>query len=329
MAILAFATGGSTTANGTPPSDLGTTTASRIAPDAREGLGVNEGLRNTYQMNFDEITGDYWLSFYWYADDASWVSSGTEAVIEVRDGAQESLRLTGAGDELCDLSWWNGAGFTTIASNIPMTDNTLYRVDIQYVRAVSGAIRLYINGTLNVEDLRDTTGNTLDPDNVLFGTPGGPAVADATYFSSMFIADEDTRAITMVQNTLTGDGGTTDMTGTYTDVNDFGLLEDTNKITSGAANQVQLMTKSALPAPYNTGYDIVGLGVYARAAVGISGSANMEFVQDDTVNQVTSGDIALDEFLSPKTHVFTTAPDGGAWDVTKLDAAEIGVKSKA
>lgn len=327
MAVLAFATGTSTAAVGSLNfTDLGSTVATYMAPDAQESMGIDGESAHALTLEFPAQSGDFWVSFYVYHRATTWSNN---TWFNIRSGTDAFLYFNSDTTENTDIFWHNGSNATTVQSNADIGFGTLDRIDIEFVRAVSGAIRIYKNNVLSYSYLGDTTTNTAQPDNITFGCPSNSTGATvASHFSSVMVADEDTRAIIAIQNTLTGNGLQTDMTGSYTDVDELGVLNDADKLISDAINETQTLTKSALPAAYNTGYEIIGLGIYARAAVGIPAISNMEFVQTDNTNTATSGDKALDGVLSAKTHVFTLAPDGTAWDVTKLNNTDIGIKSK-
>lgn len=326
MSILAFAAGTSSLMDGVPVNDYSGTTSSYKGPYSREHTGLMSTSDNASHITFDPITGNYWVSFYAYLAGGTW---GNRDCLFLKSGSQTILTMRATSSENCQFTFYNGTSTLNVGGTGAPLENQLYRIDIEVDRAVSGAIRVYSNFGLRAEYLGDTSAMP-SPDSLHLNAHS--TQTSSTYacrISSIFIADEDSRAITAIQNNLTADGVNTDFSGGYVEVNKFGALDDSTKIVSTAANQVSSMVKSALPTEFNTGYEVVALGLYSRSAAGITGETNMEFLITDNTNTQLSGDIAVGSFYSPKSYIFDTAPDGLAWDVTKLNAADIGVKSKA
>lgn len=323
MSILAFFTGPNSALSGTPSQPMGTTSSSYKAADAQEAVGYHKSLdiaRNTF--DFPSV-GDFWMSFSMHVRQSSAWTTGFEIVY-----VEDVFRIYGTTAEDYDFQYWNGSSWTN--SGFLANPNVTIRVDIEFVRhATTGALRIYLDNSLAYEITGDTTGMAASSDSIRFGNPSNSA-SYPTYISSFMLADEDTRGITMVQHTITGNGTYhTDGGGGYTGIDHFGAFDDTAPVLLAATNDQQTYTKSAIPGAYSS-YDVVAVGVCGRSLVPV-GSAinNMEMIIADGTNTATFGDNAVGEAYAPIMDFITTAADGTALTVAHVDAEEIGWKAKA
>jgi len=231
-------------------------------------------------------------------------------------------------------------GFTDIITGIDLmpANAVRSRVDLHVkLDNVNGEVQVYINQALVGEFLGDTI---LNPDlttvnKAHFGMLGNYRNGLVDYdndctFSAAFAADEDTVPITMVQSAITGNGTEQDMIGDYTDINLLGDWDDATNIRSDATEQTSTFDKDAVPIQYQSGYDLIAVGVNTRSAVGDAQTINnISHVIDDGLNTVEGPLIALDDLFQPRKTIYHTAADGGAWTASKLDSTQIGVRSKA
>ena len=359
MAILDFNTGIQMGLVG----DTALVAGKGVTNPARIGHYVKEGFIIDEENHRDEVAilkwsdrNEIWISWYMYQEDqdpnparyarpvitlSGTDSGGDEVQWGVIDGfsssggrqARFALYPAGVDND-------SSTGWIEIIPNIDLmpTDDVRTRVDIHVkLDDVSGEVDVYINQSLVGQYAGDTIQNpnltTLN--KAYFGMLGDYEQGLVDYnndctFSAAFCADEPTIPITMVQHEINANGARQDMSGNYTDINLLGDWDDSTRLESDATNQTSTFQKSSVPANFITGYELISVGINTRSAVGAGQPMNnISHVIDNGSIIVEGATISIDDLLSPQKTIFTTAPDGGAWDAAKLDATEVGVKSKS
>lgn len=359
MAILDFNTGIQMGLYG----DTALVAGKGVTNPARIGHYVKEGFIVDEENHRDEVAilrwtdrNEIWISWYMYQEEQDpnparharpvITLSGTDiSGDEVQWGVIDGFSASGGRQARFALypagvTNDSSSGWTQIIPNIDLmpTDDVRTRVDIHVkLDDVAGEVDVYINQSLVGQYVGDTI---LNPDlttlnKAYFGMLGDYEQGLVDYnndctFSAAFCADEPTVPITMVQHEINANGAKQDMSGDYTDINTLGDWNDATRLESNATNQTSIFQKSSVPANFLTGYELISVGINTRSAVGAGQPINnITHVLNDTVNEVEGAVIAVDDLLQPRKTIFATAADGGAWDATKLDATEVGVKSKA
>ncbi|EOV8094055.1 hypothetical protein ACOKWN_003827 [Vibrio parahaemolyticus] len=257
----------------------------------------------------------------------SWANG--DRLIEIRDDNDNVLFMID-GDTAESLNFYE---YVTSSSPTKFLDYTpatgsVERMDFDVkIDAVSGYFRVYFNNSLIHEVTGDTTrsGTFGTVSRVFFG---GVDDNDWTYHSGMFVTDgESTLDITMVQHEIQSAGRFAEMTGDYGDLISVGTLNDSAAVISTAANQTMTAVIDGLPDEF-LGYEIVAVGVDVRASADSGGSYPLALVIDDGTNVLESASISGKGYFTTAQALFTTAPDGSAWDATKLANTDIGVRSK-
>lgn len=178
-----------------------------------------------------------WASFQVYT--ATW-QANVRAVGICRSGTEKGIWIggtTGAATKLALLTW-DGSNHATLASEAgtSLVNSVLARFDIQIVSfGASSTIRVYKDGVLLIDFSGNSSISGISDLDSIYNFKN----STVTYFiSECFIADEDTRLMTMQTKALTGDGTTTDWTGVYSTINQA-TISDTTPNYSNTAAQLQ------------------------------------------------------------------------------------------
>ncbi|HCE1582972.1 TPA: hypothetical protein NGR52_004213 [Vibrio parahaemolyticus] len=324
MSILGFATGISTLTEGTGSPLSGSTTATYINGYVNESCVLNES-NGMVSMAFKwkPHQGYMWLSMTRYDNNLYWTNRhilsliDTEGVEWLRGDSIQNI-------DIYDFQFFNGEEMVALTRvGGAVAKNTVNRWDIAWQPT---HVSIYCNGGLYAT-YKGSVPKPSKPLEALMVYPPDTSL----YLSSCFACTEDSRGITMVQHTLTADGTHhNDFAGSYNDINDFGVTGSGTPTTASSAEQTQTYVTSDAVADFSSGYDIMAVGVYARAAVdGLGTITGLVAIGSDGTNTLESDRIEMDSIMRPRVGVLYTAPDGSAWDVTKLNAAEFGLRSKA
>ncbi len=325
MTILAFGTSLAEIVSGLgPPAGLSaSTTAARIAPEVSEGIQIEGAVDTRFPKTFAGQT-ELWTTFYLYWTGSSPPSDGVPLLLQAN--GQDLFRLDMLNAAIT-FQYWN-SGWTNIGSSISPGINALHRIEMQIImHDTTGVAKFWINGeeiaSLGGGDTIFTSETDIDTVSLSSTTLTG----EDTIFSAWIIADEDVRSIVYAQVAIDGNGGETDWTGVSTDVDETGF-DDADSIQSSTTTDKETFTFGALPAAYNSGYSVVGVGVSARAIKGSSGPANLQLACRSNAVNGFSGNKALTLILEPHQHVFIVNPDTtNPWSFSESDASEIGVQA--
>lgn len=359
MAILDFNTGIQMGLRG----DTALIAGKGVVDAGQIGHYVKEGFIIDIENHRDEVAilqwtarNEVWISWYMYQPQRDIAPARRGSPVITLEGIDSNGELVqwGAMDGATDtggraarfylypegVNNQSSTGYVQILADIDLmpTNAVRTRVDLHVLLDdVNGAVDVYINQSLVAGYVGDTilNPNLTTLTKSYFGMLGNYSNGAVEYdndctFSAAFAADEDTVPITMVQHEINANGAKQEMTGDYTDINTLGDWDDTTRLESDATNQTSIFDKTNVPTNFVTGYELISVGINTRSAVGDGQPTNnITHVINDGVNEVEGAVIAVDDLLQPRKTIFTTAADGGAWDATKLDATEVGVKSKA
>ncbi len=325
MTILAFGTSTAEFVDGLGPPDGLTvnTTAAQIAPEVSEGFKFNGDLNTRLSKTFSGQT-ELWASFYIYWTGSSPPSDGEPLILSANGTDLFRIEHLNA---LATFQYWNSS-WIDIGTGTAPGIGVLHRYDVQVImHDTTGVAKLWING---VEVASLGGGDTIftsetDIDTASWGR--ATFQSQASTYSGVIIADEDTRSMVYAQAAIDGDGGETDWTGASTDIDEVGF-DDADSIQSSVNAEKSTFTFGALPSAYNSGYSVVGVGVSARAIKGLTGPSNLQLAcRSNSVNGFSSNK-ALALTLEAYQHVFTVNPDTtNPWSFSEADASEIGVQA--
>lgn len=262
-------------------------------------------------------------------------------LLKVRRGANLKLAVGFSGQNTaCKFTLVkiadNGTTTTLATStlNVPYNDTTqTQKIDLYVSYAVSGNVKLYVNGILYIDYTGDvTTNGYADVDGVAYGamcaTWGGSA---HTYWSECVVSTDDTRSLGLATLPVSGAGTTSGWdSGSYADVNETTLAD--SAISSGAANQVMQFTvtpAAILSAAVNIGAVVVN----ARGQRGAtSGPANLQLSVRTGGSDYFSESVPLATSYGVASRLWGANPaTSSAWAASDVTAAgfNIGVKSIA
>lgn len=301
------------------------TTAANIGPYCVEGIVINGaafGIDYPYPI---AASSEIWLKCSWRCNSTAW-GSGSRAFL-FSGPTSELFRLRGTTNEDVTWEYYNGSGWTTIATVTTPNPNVLYEFMFHILLDNSvGVAEFYVNGTLEASlaggDTIFTSDTTID--TVSFGTVAGGSF---TTISAVMIADEDLSDWVFSQTNIDGNGTYTAWTNDYTAVDEAGF-NDTDTVFSSNNGDVETFTFGNLSTDFSSGWDVVALVVTPRAAKGASGPGYVKPVCYSGTTLGEGSSKALELTYAPLPHIFTQDPDAvAAWTYSTINSAEIGVKA--
>lgn len=322
MSILGHFTSAAEIVTGDLPAGMTVnSTAGNLGLYVVEGVLVDTSLPDT-PLNFT-AAGEFWLDFYVYL-----VATGTtRALATIYSGSTALFRIIQNTSSTLRVEYWDGSAWQVGVSNGgSVSSANRYRIAAHIkMHDTLGVIDLYLNGALIGTSFAGDTIRTAATtcDKAMFQCPGSSGVV----YSAVFASDEDSRPIHYIQRVPSGAGALTQMTGAYTDVDEFGF-SDNDFLQAASADLVTLVTKAALPTALNTGYQVMGVSVSARALKGGTGPTKLQLACRHGTTNGFSGDKNLGAVGAPVQHMFTQNPaTAAAWTFAEADAAQFGVKS--
>jgi hypothetical protein len=131
----------------------------------------------------------------------------------------------------------------------------------------------------------------------------------------------------MAQLAPTAAGFYSQWNGAFTDIDEVGIA-DSLFIDTPTANNISTFDKTTVPSALDSGYEVVAIGIVAKAKRGAGGPQNLQLVCRSGTTDGVSSTIALDLGYENHRAVFATDPNtASAWTFANLDACEIGVKA--
>jgi hypothetical protein len=326
MSVLAFATGISQIAQ-KESTQGGTTSSGSIAPYVKEGISVNitdSSVNKT--LYFDALPDTFWASATFYITSLATFAAGYP-VMEIGDGTTHLLRVLATSSETLTLYWHNGTDYEYCGDiDAGSFSGSVMRLDLEFNYGTSGSIVAYVDREEDFTYSVDTTTHSVTCTQLELGSPTS-ANSRTMYASSIFLADEDSTLLTMYQHEITGDGTVYSgaFTGDYTLINALGSTGDTTSIQSESSGDSASFTVEDADGTF-TGGTVVGVGVCARIKnVQNSDISGFSFLATDGTDEITSDVVTIDQYITPYTHVFETAPDGSAWTIANISDYEFGI----
>lgn len=270
-----------------------------------------------------------WMHFEWYHD-AAISSTIDQSMWVIQSGSTPLFRLSITNNNFTVLQYYNGSSWQTLQtiSSQSLNYDEKYKWDIYLnMHDTTGVLQVYLNDVLLFDYSGDTIRTTPTDFDRLVLQSVSPLGAGATcYFSQVIIADEDTRNLKVFASTLTGAGTTNDFTsGVYTDVDEEGKSDDTDKLSSGTANQIFLAATENMPA----GRVPKAVAINARALQVTFGPTKINLAIRSGGTNYYSSDLALGSVLGPVANVWNTDPATAApWTESGFNAIEAGVRSR-
>ncbi len=243
---------------------------------------------------------------------------------EIRSGLNTLCYPTITNALFTDLNIAGMASYNNPDYSVPVTQ--LLRFDIHFkIDNTTGIFRIYENNVLKVEYTGDTLGTYSTFDNVKF-SGGDDTNTIYGYYSQIIISDSDTRNMRLSAPALSGAGYTNGFTsGAYTDVDELGKADDTNYLSSAAADQIFAGTLGNVP----TGKIPIAVVQNARALSTAGSPDNFNLGLRSGGSNYFSSDKNLDASFGPYTEVWATDPNtSAAWTESGFNALEALVRSR-
>lgn len=276
-----------------------------------------------------ESTSDLW--FHWlsnYRWDLGTFNDGSP--ITIFDGATPVVRIrVDASNSFVSVffQYWNGSSWVNIgATNPVLVQGVKQDIDIHCNFAASGGeFTLYQNGSAVASFTGDTTVGGTAASSMSF--QGSTSQNTGSMVSQVVVADESTLSWRVETILATADGAATDWTGTFADIDEVGLANDTSQVNSSTNGQEELFVLEDPTTPTN--YKVAALVLASRSKIGSSGPQNMQFLTRSGSTIFPSSNVSgIDLSLRPFQLVQATDPDTSAeWDDTSLAAVQGGVKA--
>jgi len=320
MAILAFGTSPADFFDGSP-SGIGGSTSYR-APYVEESIFLNNDSGVEGFLEFP-TTADAWISFS-VGFTADQTSDPNGCLRVYGDDGNILFRFANSSYKDMDYQYDIGAGFVQFGT---YRTSGRVRFDLRvFVDASGGQIEVYVNGSHSATASGiDTTKSGAISGVSKIGIRGSNHSAD-TYMCALFVADEDTRNIEYVQLKPDTSGVHSDFTGGLTEVDGNGFDDATSAFSLTSGHKLSLKDGS-LTTDFDSGYDVVGVGVAARAFKGTAAAYDLKaLIRSGSVEEVGPAwgiAIAKDGYQT----IWDVNPEtSAAWTVAEAKAAEFGVQ---
>ncbi|EOV8094059.1 TPA: hypothetical protein NGR52_004214 [Vibrio parahaemolyticus] len=320
MNILGFGTGIATLLSGAATGVAGSLL--NKSTYCKESIKINNTMAaGAVSLGIDGAVYNLWLSGEVLHEAGTWLATD---LIKIKDNTgTEWFKVMVNTDKTYKIAYWNGSAWIESSNSTYVDAAALHRIDVEYA---ADAVRLYVDSVLECEMVASITqaANTLLTAELY--NPQSESTAHS-YWSAVFAADSSTRKTIMNQHTLTADGTHyNDFNGTYDDVDDFATLGESTSINTEFGNSLQTFQKDAVPAALSSGYAVTALGLYARAVENSEVASSLQTVMTDGVTDKLGDLVATPSVYTTIKQIEANANDGGSWNVTKLDAVEVGVK---
>lgn len=310
------------------------TSATYIPSDCPVGAQMGLGDVTLYdgrKLIAPSAAADIWASWSLYAPNFSLYTNAV--LFEIRNGSTPIWRCRWTSSDELQMQSYNGSSWSNQGSpSSVVTKSTVNRFDLRInLDGASGNIDLYINGVSEIsisgDTIPDATGTW---DEFILGNGYAIASTSTAYFliwSEVFLADEDTRDIKMLEVAVDGNGNYTAWSGDYLDVDNATALGDDSSIYTTASGNRESFTCASLSATYNSGYDVLAVGVKARA-VKQPGSDDIQLMVRSGTTDSDSTAISTNTLLDRVTALWANDPNtASAWTYANADSAEVGVYS--
>jgi hypothetical protein len=239
-----------------------TSTAANLATNVSEGIAI---LSTTAFRHRFPKTADFWLSFYLIK---SGIGGNTYSQMTFYDTAFSTsqpifrLQQTTSSSNSFKGQMWSGSAWVDVSTeSFGMPSSILTRLDFHIKIADTGGV--YDVWCAGAKVITGTITDTLITGVTGINMAEFAGYATSAVYSSLIIADEDTRAMFMAQRLPTGNGANTAWTGAYTDVDETGYT-DTDFIAATASGQKESYTHAALPAEWATGFAVQAVVISGR-----------------------------------------------------------------
>lgn len=304
-----------------------TTTAGTISPFAIRSCISDSAISTAkYGVLSFPANSEVWLSFYFYHISGQNAQNSHNWII-FYGGGTELIRIRTTSSNVFQVQYWDGASWVSFTGDFASPNfNPIKRIDIRVNLSDTGNIEVYSNG-LSIYNFSGDTLHTAQTtlDSVRLQT--NPFTTLLRAFSSVFVADEDTRTIEAQTLHVTGNGFYTAWNGDETSI-DEEIISGIDFIDTVTPDAIETFTKAAVDATFDSGYDVVGVAIKTLAKRSVGGPQSLQHVVRSNSVDAVSGTLPLEVGYENKFSFFAQDPDTlAAWTPAALTAAQIGVKA--
>lgn len=311
------------------------TTAEKLAPYCKEGIGITYHNDNSYvpdfYIPFPSTMTEGWVAFTMDTSDMSNANHWNHWMWSLRDMLHTGTKATfgmyvDINANTFTLQRPNGTAMMSAAATLSVG---LHRFDVYFkLDSSAGAFIVYIDGVLATTytgSVTETTANFTGINGLCFEAEGGSNATLRT-ISGIIISDSDTRGQVVAIDYPTGDGATNEFTGTYANVDEIGAA-DGLYMQANAAGLSALLQFDALNS---------ALSAYTPVAAGLllSGPGTWRGLNLLTRSGGVTYDAAVmksnTEFniLSQVPGIAAVNPATSApWTIAEINAAQFGFKT--
>lgn len=300
---------------------------------ARAGMKLkgNATLRHDLASPVTEL----WCHFRFRLEAAG--SSSDDNLVEFIDtGTGQTVVQIDGDNGTFNLEYWNGSSFTSITPSF-VIDTSQHEIDFHAkIADVGGVFEWFLDGVLVARFSGDTllSGFT-QIDRIEIKNPNAVnnSSVEECIVSEVIITDSgtgDTRNMRLATHDPTGNGTNTAWTNAVTEVDEAGVNDDTDFITSGTATQKETYAARDLTATADN-FQIVAvvLGVRGRNDGGGGPQNIAPVIRSGGTDFVGSNLSGITTAFAPLSqHILAADPNTtAAWTPSAVNAMEIGVQS--
>jgi len=312
------------------------TSASNIkSANSRLGIGANgsssEDASYIRTRTFNAAS-DFWT--HWVFRSTASFFAGVQIGLKWFAGGTQRLALRRNSNETVSALKWNGASWEVLGTSTGTTalgsESGVYDFDCYIRLGNPGRITLYQNGVpvLGLTNINLTWSGVSGLDQVQFGNFQSSG-SHQSYFSEIIVAAWNTMGSKLVTRTPNGAGHYSEWTGAgFGSVDEIGNT-DGLVMTSGTVNQRFSVTHTSFPA-LASGESIPLVKASARIGRDSEGPQSFNFFLRTASADYDADDRPLSFGGNISAETWDMNPNGNiAWTVTDLNAAQMGVRSRA
>lgn len=282
----------------------------------RDAVFTRTAISQTYAATYGEIDAGANLTTCWFHMMQGGNIAGTG--VSLHDSAlTEVFRLSNIGGLLQMYYLSAPATWTAIGAAVTVSNLVQQEYDIKVVPGASGSAELYVSGT------RRTSGSAAMTQFANIRYAHVRAGEGQAYSSQFIMADEPTVGLRVMTGPATGDGADTAGVGSYANINEA-VFNDAAYNTFASVNQVRTYDIGV----DLTGYDVLAVGVAARAKCGATGPQNIQLALRSGGTNYFSATKALNNGYSNVFAAWALDPaTAAAWTAANAAAINYGTKS--
>ena len=313
----------------TLPDLFASTTAANKYTNVAEGFAITTTADCYAYVDLPSAQSDFWVSFYVMTPSVVFATSPRQhlAFYDTSYSTTQpifQMEVSATSPRPVTIKAWNGTTLTNLATHAgAVAVSTLQRFDIHIKKDDSlGVADVYVGGVLQFSFSGDTNLFTSAGINrIQFGVWG--ASTTTTFRRSSWPMRIPARC-SWRSRAPTASGGVAQWAGAFTGINETGI-DDTAFMTESTLNEQHTFTKTALPAAFNTGYNVAAVVLSARTQASAGYDVAGVF-RIGGVNYQRADFNATTSYRNSQIVIANNPATSAAWTFAAADAAEMGVK---